>query len=93
MSNLSGDRRTKIHLFPTTLASFECSSINSESQSRPLAVKPSPKQRVSTHSREENADAPRESVTNRKAATAAAKLMNRVSVFGMGDTRKTLYGP
>ena len=28
-----------MHLFPTTLASFECSSINSESQSRPLAVK------------------------------------------------------
>jgi hypothetical protein len=27
-----------MHLFPTTLAILECSSINSESQSRPLAV-------------------------------------------------------
>jgi hypothetical protein len=32
------DRRTKMHLFPTALAILECSSINSESQSRPLAV-------------------------------------------------------
>lgn len=76
-----------MHLFPTTLASLECSSINSESQSRPLAIKVVVgTTTTTTTSKEIHANVPRESVTNRKAATAAAKLGVQISVFGMRDT-------
>lgn len=75
-----------MHFFPTTLANFECSSINSESQSRPLAVKSSSSIKTKHLRKIICQNAPRESVTNRKAQTAATKL-TRVpdSVLGMRE--------
>ena len=63
-----------MHFFPTVLAIFVCSSINSESQRRPLAVIIDTTYKHSQRREQDTPNAPMESVTNKKAPTAATKL-------------------
>ena len=76
-----------MHFFPTALAIFVCSPINSESQRRPLAITIHTTHKQSRPKKIEKRHAPRESVTNKKPATAATKLKKRVASVSFWNER------
>ena len=86
------DRRTKMHLFPTNLAYFECSSINSESQSRPLAVEPSSVQTSEENtSKRTKGEGHEQEGTNRRHETYGPE--SRISFWNEKYSKDDLYGP